>query len=596
MINDSHNQLIQLVRQRNLSSLYQPIVDMRENRIIGYEALIRGPMDSELHSPLKLFAAASQCGMLSALEMLAQEISIQRFAELELDGKLFLNISPTTLQEMTFHENETLDLIHHYGLSADQTVIEISEQYPLHDYETIKRATRQYQRLGFQLAIDDLGAGYAGLRSWSEIRPDYVKIDRHFMTGIEADTVKQDFVRSIIDISNSQDCLIIAEGLETQAELETVCRMGIAFVQGFLLGKPQSTPLRKVSLQLQNFTVNDGHKRPRHLTKTVSGLIIRVPTITPETTTNRAIEMFRNARHLHSLAVVSDNQPLGLVYRADMLELFASRYGRDLHGKKPVMEFIRNTLIVDDRMAVEDVSKLITDANKLDFSHDFIITRDQHYEGIGHIKDLLKVITDLQIQYARYSNPLTGLPGNVPIYETIDGLLSARHDFRVAYCDLDNFKPYNDVYGYSRGDRVLQQLSSILSENVDKEADFVGHIGGDDFVVIFQSSDWEDRCRYMIEEFANAVSHHYDQEHLAEGGITTTDRRGNQMQFPLLSLSIGCVHPDPALCSSHHAVASLASEAKVMAKKTDGNSLFIDNRRSLKNTIQPLLRSRNESV
>lgn len=580
MSSNKQQQLIQIVNQRELSSLYQPIVDMQDNRIIGYEALIRGPADGYFNAPINLFGAASQYGMLSALEMLAQEISVKHFSQLKLDGKLFLNISPNTLQEMSFHENETLDIIHQFGLNADQTVIEISEQYPLHDYETIKKATRLYKQLGFQLAIDDLGAGYAGLRSWSEICPDYVKIDRHFITGIQADQVKQDFVRSIIDISNSLNCRIIAEGLETQEELETICRMGIRYVQGYLLGRPLASPARYISRQLTRFNVNSGYKRPKHLTKTVAGLTVEVPAIPPDTTANKAIEIFRLSKDLQSLAVVADKQPLGLIYRTDMLELFASRYGRDLHGKKSITEFLRQTLVVDDRMAVEDVSKLITDKSQFDFSHDFIVTRDSHFLGVGHIRDLLKVITELQIKYARYSNPLTGLPGNVPIYETIDSLLSSRTGFRIAYCDLDHFKPFNDVYGYSRGDRIIQNLAIILNDNVDHETDFVGHIGGDDFVIIFRSSNWEQRCKKILDDFELSVVDHYDEEHIQMGGITAVDRKGNQMHYPLLSLSIGCVHPDPVCCSSHHAVASLATDAKFMSKKMDGNSLFIDDRRS----------------
>jgi diguanylate cyclase (GGDEF)-like protein len=231
-------------------------------------------------------------------------------------------------------------------------------------------------------------------------------------------------------------------------------------------------------------------------------------------------------------------------------------------------------------MVVEDVSKLITDDNKLDFSHDFIITRDSCYLGIGHIKDLLKVITDLQIKYARYANPLTGLPGNVPIYETIDRLLQDRSNFHVAYCDLDHFKPFNDVYGYSRGDRIIQNVADILSQDIDQDLDFVGHIGGDDFVVIFQSEDWQQRCNKMLNDFKQSVVRHYDREHVMRGGIVTMDRRGVETRYPLLSLSVGCVHPDPATCLSHHAVASLATEAKIMAKKMDGNALFVDNRRT----------------
>ena len=95
---------------------------------------------------------------------------------------------------------------------------------------------------------------------------------------------------------------------------------------------------------------------------------------------------------------------------------------------------------------------------------------------------------------ARYANPLTLLPGNVPIQEHIERLLQSQRPFAVAYCDLDHFKPYNDVYGYKRGDQVIQRLGRILVECAAPEVDFVGHIGGDDFIVVFENADWPERC------------------------------------------------------------------------------------------------------
>jgi diguanylate cyclase (GGDEF)-like protein len=107
----------------------------------------------------------------------------------------------------------------------------------------------------------------------------------------------------------------------------------------------------------------------------------------------------------------------------------------------------------------------------------------------------MREITQMQIHAARYANPLTQLPGNVPINEHIDRLLESGTRFWVCYFDLDHFKPFNDVYGYRRGDDVIQLTGNILTSNCDPDRDFVGHIGGDDFMVLFQSETGSSAAR-----------------------------------------------------------------------------------------------------
>jgi diguanylate cyclase (GGDEF)-like protein len=198
--------------------------------------------------------------------------------------------------------------------------------------------------------------------------------------------------------------------------------------------------------------------------------------------------------------------------------------------------------------------------------------------GSGH--DLLREITQMQIAAARYANPLTQLPGNVPINEHIDRLLQNGQEFCACYFDLDNFKPYNDVYGFRQGDEVIKHTSRLLQDMVDPELDFVGHIGGDDFIALFQSDNWELRCRAVLDRFGDSIASYYKEEDVARGGIESEDRQGKRAFHPLSSLSIGAVWVNPEYFASHHEVAAAASLAKREAKKTAGNALFLDRRDS----------------
>ncbi len=191
----------------------------------------------------------------------------------------------------------------------------------------------------------------------------------------------------------------------------------------------------------------------------------------------------------------------------------------------------------------------------------------------------MREITKAQIETARYANPLTLLPGNVPISEHIEYLLQAEKSFAVCYADLDNFKPFNDVYGYRKGDEIIQFTGKLLRDACDATHDFIGHIGGDDFIMVMQSPDWEQRCNRALAAFGLNSLGLYLPEHRVTGGYMTGDRQGRLVHHPLPTLSIGVTWVNPKLFNSHHEVAEAASVAKKQAKETLGNSLFVERRR-----------------
>ena len=156
-----------ILDERLVEPLFQPICDVARQTILGFEALSRGPKGSELESPNTLFAAAQRFNKLSELELLCREKAIERFAELNLSGKLFLNVSPNTLLDPNHPRGETLQLIQQYGLQANQVVIEVTEQDKVDDGFLLLKTIGHYRKLGFNIAIDDLGAGYSGLKQWS---------------------------------------------------------------------------------------------------------------------------------------------------------------------------------------------------------------------------------------------------------------------------------------------------------------------------------------------------------------------------------------------------------------------------------------------
>lgn len=570
-------ELLHILQHRKLQPLFQPVWDFSTGSVQGYEALIRGPSDSPLHSPLVLFKVAQQCQLLAELEMLCRELSIAAFAAAGVRGDLYLNVNPLLLLSDDHPSGLTLALLAKYQLNPARVVIELSEQYQVDDATVLLHAVHHYRQLGFRIAIDDLGSGFSGLKLWSELKPDLIKIARYFISQVHADPTKKEFVRSIIALAKSTGSAVVAEGIETREELLLCQELGADYGQGYLLGRPQLSMTSTVagSYQLNPYQTT----APVNPAEQVGALVLSVPAVASSTTVAQLFELFSKNPHWASLAIVEQDQPVGIVQKSVLFELFSSPYGRALYEKKPVKALMnKDVVIVDEHCSLDQLSQQVSEQDE-EGSWYFIVTRAQKYLGLGSVRALLKRITESKLQNARYANPLTLLPGNVPIYREIDSLLHRRQLFHIAYFDINHFKPYNDTYGYSKGDLIIQLLADLLTGIAGANGHFVGHVGGDDFVVIFSDAQWQSLSQQILHEFANRVPFYYEQQHLHSGGIYSQSRAGESVFYPLLSLAVGVVSPDPRLCLCHHDVAALASDAKAQAKKRQGNYLFISRRR-----------------
>ena len=569
--------LSQILAQGNLHSLFQPIVSLSERRILGYEALTRGPSNSPLHSPIPLFAVARQSGRLSELELACRESACRRFSELQLPGKLFLNISPESLLEASHQPGRTLQLLKTYGIAPSQVVIELTEQAPIDDFSLLHTALHHYRAMGFSIALDDLGAGYSSLRLWSELRPDYVKIDRHFIDGIHQDAVKREFVGSILQMAKASRAQVIAEGIELPEELAVLAEMGVDLLQGYLLGRPQEQPAHEAQQLLPLLEARPGVLQDEGCD--LSALLNQQPAVQAEQTIGEVLAAFRAQANHNSMAVLDEQQqPIGIVHRHSLTDALLKPFATDLLARKPISRLMSDDfLAVELEQSLQQVSRLLTSRARQRIEEDFIITHKGIYHGLGRVIDVLKLITELKIQQARHANPLTLLPGNVPIQQCLSRVLQQEREALICYVDIDNFKPFNDIYGYAKGDEVLLCLAHCLSERVDPTCDFVGHIGGDDFLLVLSSKDWRKRLHQLQEDFQGQCRRFYRPEHLQAGCFSATNRQGQRQEFGLLTLSIGVVHLHPQACAQLDAsqLAELASQAKHHAKGVPGYSLHI---------------------
>lgn len=583
--------LDRLIEQRSFDIHFQPLVAIDRADIYGFEALTRAPADGPLHSPLVLFEAAARLGRLVELEHLIVRRAMQRFKALGLPGLLFLNVTADTLLGAREHVGMLATELAELGLPTSRVVIELTETRPIEDLAQLDDALQALRERGFRVALDDLGEGFASLRRWMEMRPDFVKIDRHFIDGIAQEPLKQQFVRSIVEMAATSGCEVVAEGLEQEPDLDVLRRLGLTICQGYLFARPSATPRKSLSAQWSGRLAADA--LPRLLQNdlalplahgaitSAAQLARRGLTVTPDTNCRSIVDLFHRDDQLLAIPVLNERQqPIGVLRSLHVLKRSTERYFMDIFDKHSCAELMDpNPLVFDVSTPLRAMSDAMANLDERLLVDGFIVTRDGSYFGSGRSSDLLKAVSDLQVHAARYANPLTLLPGNVPIDNHLDRLIEAGETFAAVVWDIDHFKPFNDVYGYRIGDDIIRMAARALTQAADPQCDFVGHIGGDDFIMVLSSADWEDRLTRVCEAFDNGVRSFFSAEHLAAGGYVTLNRQNQPSFHPLPTFSAGAVLHLPGSFESARALsAALAEPKRVVKGRAGGSRFFVDRR------------------
>lgn len=566
----------------DLSIYFQPIFDVLTGEALAFEALTRLKAAPTVGFPRSLLDSARASGNLMKFNEMLSVMAVAEFSAANLPGMLFVNVSPGAIPKANTSSGIFCKDYPTWRIPADRIVIELTEDEPLLDYQAMQESLIFFRDRGFTIALDDFGEGFSSMRLWTEIKPSYVKIDRHFIDGVPTDFLKQQFIEAFVRLAARCGVSLIAEGIETEAELATLKHLGIRFGQGYYLGRPEIAThwmTNKVHIGgrfAQGYSVDVGQKK----TRTVIDLVRRVLQIDVEQSVEQAFERFEQDATLKLLPVTRGHrQVVGLISRYRLISSFAKLYHRELNGRKrctAVMD--RAAVIVPAEMTFSDAARLLGLAAGETSSEGFVVTEAGEYAGVCEAKSLMFEVMETAMRAARYANPLTLLPGNVPIDERISAMLVRHEPFHVCYADLDNFKPFNDSQGYFAGDEVIKLTADTLLRHADVERDFVGHIGGDDFVVLFRSPDWSERCQALINAFDKQIKRFYSADELQQHNFRARNRRGQLVVFPLLSISLGVIHVPKTHDATVRDVSAAAANAKGQAKRQQGSTLFVERR------------------
>ncbi|WP_448188429.1 EAL domain-containing protein [Azospirillum sp. sgz301742] len=552
---------------------FQPIVQMRTGRCYGYEALMRGLDRTPFADANALLDTACAQGVLVEVEAALHAKAIESYCALDgwLSAKLFLNVDARAVGVSPLLWLPVLDRFPGLGVS-----FEISERKELQPEVGIEQVIEQYRRAHLSVALDDFGVGYAGLKLLYEAKPDYVKVDRFFIDGIGRDVRKRAIANALISYAHALGILTIAEGVETEAEFYACRDLGFDFAQGYLMARPRTAmielPLSSPVVERLNRTdrrrAAASHQRVYELMERLTPLSV----VSPKTA---LLDYFCASGAPPIAPVVDDHRrPLGLVRERDLKRFVYSRFGGELLRNKGVGGNLADLVI---RSPVCDIAtplnQVIEAFSAEEASDGIIIIEAGEYAGFLSSGALIRLVHERNLAMAADQNPLTRLPGNTAIVRHIDSVLEDRDRPHVlVYFDFDNFKPFNDSFGFRQGDRAILMFSERLKALAGAGGAFAGHIGGDDFFLAVSGLDEVEVCGRLAELvalFRSDAESLYDPETRRAGVLVAHDRYGNAREFPLLSVSgVAVAVPAGAQGLTPDAINATIAANKALAKSS----------------------------
>lgn len=570
------NDFFTILQTGAINTVYQPIVSLENGSILGYEALSRISIPHCELSIEELFQVAAQEYRLWELEQLCRAKALENAIRKPYNAKLFINVDPNIIHDPEIFAGFTCEKLQQYGLCPDDIIFEITERSAISDVSTFTEAMNHYQSQHFKIAIDDFGSGYSGMNRVCAFSPNFIKIDMQLIRNIDADTMKKSAVAAMVKFCKESGIVTIAEGIETEAELKTLIELNIDYGQGYLLGRPEKK-FNGISKEFQIYIENENY------IKNTVGILGEIGVLAKKkqcfSENDNVFDIFiamKNDAKITEVCVLDENNFIcGMLTRSFIFEKFSGQFGYNLSKRIKAKNLInQDYLVVDKKSPIEKAAEL---AMSREFSkvYDAIVVTDHKlYIGIVTIKDLLNSAISIQVSRAKCSNPLTGLPGNTEIQNLISSKMVGAQPFSMIYIDIDNFKPYNDAYGFTMGDQMIITLGNILKDCAENR-EFVGHIGGDDFVIISNRHRSEAFCQTILDLFSAQTKSLYTQEDIEKGFIVSRNRNGFTDTFPLATISIAVVTNRFNQYSSLSELSKVIAHTKKLAKMENGNSVVV---------------------
>ena len=533
-----------------LDYAFQPIIYAQSGKLYAVEALLRNVQDIPNITTIDdLFDLVFSNDYLYEFDLLLREKAIKKFANINIPNlKLFYNLDNRIIYNKNYSSGNTQKILTKYNLSKDKIIFELSEKGTSIEQNALSTMLQRYKQSGYSIAIDDFGIGVSGLKLLYFSEANIIKIDRFFISNIDQDSKKKLFCSSIIDMAHIMGMQVIAEGVETQKEFYTCKDIGADFIQGFLVQKPTKNinEILPIYNDISNLILDD--KREDQNKFIDEQFIDKIEPLPVNSSLYDIILHFKKNTDHNFVPIIDEFRYfLGIIYESDIKKISYSQYGLSLAQNQnfstTLLKYLKPALSVEMAWGIDKILEMYN----LNFQNSLgiFITNSDKYLGFINLNSLLTMSYKRNIEIATNQSPLTKLPGNNQIEKFIANSfrniqINTTH---IIYFDFNDFKPFNDIYGFRQGDRAILIFSELLQKRYPKNS-FIAHIGGDDFFVGLTDFTFEDVFELTLDiqnEFKYSAKNLYSNEDKELGYIVSKDRFGTTRNFNLLSVSCAIV-------------------------------------------------------
>ena len=533
-----------------LDYAFQPIIYAQSGKLYAVEALLRNVQDIPNITTIDdLFDLVFSNDYLYEFDLLLREKAIKKFANINIPNlKLFYNLDNRIIYNKNYSSGNTQKILTKYNLSKDKIIFELSEKGTSIEQNALSTMLQRYKQSGYSIAIDDFGIGVSGLKLLYFSEANIIKIDRFFISNIDQDSKKKLFCSSIIDMAHIMGMQVIAEGVETQKEFYTCKDIGADFIQGFLVQKPTKNinEIKPIYNDISNLILDD--KREDQNKFIDEQFIDKIEPLPVNSSLYDIILHFKKNTDHNFVPIIDEFRYfLGIIYESDIKKISYSQYGLSLAQNQnfstTLLKYLKPALSVEMAWGIDKILEMYN----LNFQNSLgiFITNSDKYLGFINLNSLLTMSYKRNIEIATNQSPLTKLPGNNQIEKFIANSfrniqINTTH---IIYFDFNDFKPFNDIYGFRQGDRAILIFSELLQKRYPKNS-FIAHIGGDDFFVGLTDFTFEDVFELTLDiqnEFKYSAKNLYSNKDKELGYIVSKDRFGTTRNFNLLSVSCAIV-------------------------------------------------------
>ncbi|HRJ49905.1 MAG: EAL domain-containing protein [Phycisphaeraceae bacterium] len=513
-----HRMLENTISACEVDAIFQPIVDLRSGCICGYEALSRPSRQSPFKNIGEIFDSAEQTGMLWGLEMVTRRQSLDAAAHWPGDVQLFLNTTPQVFSDTRFAATLIQCVRSVPGLTASRIVLEITERADQQFMEGLDEQVRLVKEAGFQVAIDDVGAGTSGLQRIVALRPHWLKLDRDLISDIHVDRVKQHLVRFFLHFARLSGVRMIAEGIERREELEVLTQLGVVYGQGYLLGRPGSRDqsidpdLAEWMRQTWGGSDRDHLETPRHA-RIARFARPTLPVDSRDIVREVAATLLRQSS-VPGVAVMEGRRFAGWCDREQVL-----RAAGDTRSTHPIGHIVNSDVTtVGIDTSIVDALQLAATRDERSLATPLMLTDHGQIQGMLTVRDLLNAAADMATQVNARTSPLTGLPNLVRADKHLCELIRQReesirsgvipHGVDAAVIDIRSFARYNSEFGYELGDELIKRLAMMIHMLVSRgdAGVFTSHLRDDQFLVTARPGILGKRTQHLRRQFDRLVA------------------------------------------------------------------------------------------